>query len=641
MKKLWILIIMLFICPLINACDNNHVHNWGSWKSDLDGMTHTRVCKDNFLHTESDTHNWDNGEVICEASDLHNGLKKYTCNDCGYSYQEILPPIGNHNFILEIADEEHLYKYVSSATSIFYKTCVDCGAYGNNEHLFEKTILPNNYLEVEYIGSSGNQYIDTGFKANSETHIIFKGLYTSNYSIYGGSPGFLNFTSNSSVGYFYYGGMQEGTSLKSNLSKKIHVFEQNKNVCYVDGRFYHKFDYFSWQDEYNLFLFGRDYEGFLHDAGGVVKLYSCQIFDNDVLIRDYVPVQNLYTNEYGLFDLVNEKFYTFEYKLKKGEIIDSSRLPTGFTEVEYIESNGNQCIDTGISENAVWEFDIQFILNGERQLLGYSEHGAEYWGVQRDGTYGLWQGNTNIKAGGRDIIVHDFESALKTLSVNGEKILNIIDQDVHPSRTYKLFALNTKVEYSSAVKLFACKSWIKGNLVRDFVPCINNANGESGLYDLVSCRFYANSNTTTFNAGDISGHDFDEGEVLKEATYYQDGDILYSCKICKKQIHKIIEKYSYKVEFQVDDGVESIKIFRDYNPEVFEKNTIAYTRNINTFNYSKVDGVVICELVLKEGVEIYETLFTDSTIEVEKIENRYILSNINSDIKITIKTKSK
>lgn len=44
-------------------------------------------------------------------------------------------------------------------------------------------------------------------------------------------------------------------------------------------------------------------------------------------------------------------------------------------------------IDTKVDAEAVWEFDMQFVLNVRRQLMGYGGSGYEYFGAQIDGTY--------------------------------------------------------------------------------------------------------------------------------------------------------------------------------------------------------------------------------------------------------------
>ena len=79
---------------------------------------------------------------------MQNGIVKYKCSVCGYEKQEVIKPTGSHDFSLEIAEPDRLKHSVSSATAVYYKSCSDCGAYGNDNYLFEKTSLPEKYLEI-------------------------------------------------------------------------------------------------------------------------------------------------------------------------------------------------------------------------------------------------------------------------------------------------------------------------------------------------------------------------------------------------------------------------------------------------------------------------------------------------------------
>lgn len=53
------------------------------------------------------------------------------------------------------------------------------------------------------------------------------------------------------------------------------------------------------------------------------------------------------------------------------------------------------------------------------------------------------------------------------------------------------------------MKLYYCKIWDNGSLVRNFVPC-KNTSGILGLYDIVNNVFYTNAGTGTFTAGPIA-----------------------------------------------------------------------------------------------------------------------------------------
>ncbi|MBQ1553095.1 MAG: hypothetical protein IIZ66_06055, partial [Clostridia bacterium] len=61
-------------------------HNWGEWKK-ADEKTHTRVCANDASHTETANHNF-KATVTTEPTATAEGVRTYTCSDCGFSYTE-------------------------------------------------------------------------------------------------------------------------------------------------------------------------------------------------------------------------------------------------------------------------------------------------------------------------------------------------------------------------------------------------------------------------------------------------------------------------------------------------------------------------------------------------------------------------
>ena len=62
--------------------------------------------------------------------------------------------------------------------------------------------LPTEYQEVEYIQSSGTQYIDTGFVVNkSDSYVLeIDGLFPSQAQVYQGCNGYMQFFVSSKYG---------------------------------------------------------------------------------------------------------------------------------------------------------------------------------------------------------------------------------------------------------------------------------------------------------------------------------------------------------------------------------------------------------------------------------------------------------
>ena len=89
-------------------------HDWGDWVSNGDG-THTRACKHNAAHTE--TNDCHGGEATCQ--------KKAICDDCHAEYGEL----GDHLYIARVEDQKYLKAEATCAHgTLYYYSCSVCGA---------------------------------------------------------------------------------------------------------------------------------------------------------------------------------------------------------------------------------------------------------------------------------------------------------------------------------------------------------------------------------------------------------------------------------------------------------------------------------------------------------------------------------
>ena len=180
--------------------------------------------------------------------------------------------------------------------------------------------LPTGYQEVEYIQSSGTQYINTGYKPNSNTRLVYDcnvaSSVTANNGIFGvrdtsaaTSPNRFNFWiqgSGSTIRSDYFGTGKNPSQSINLLNQRI-VIDKNKNVCTVAGNTLTS-EAGTGQCENNLFLFCVNNAGTPNYYTNT-RLYSCQIYDNGALIRDFVPAKNS-DGTVGLYDLVNDAFYS-------------------------------------------------------------------------------------------------------------------------------------------------------------------------------------------------------------------------------------------------------------------------------------------------------------------------------------------
>lgn len=176
--------------------------------------------------------------------------------------------------------------------------------------------LPVDYIELQYIQSSGTQYIDTGYKPNNNTRVQcrFELLESGRaYGVFGSRIAYQNTAfdlfangQNSSKDFQDDYGSNVNAPMASTLG--IYEIDKNKNVTNLNGNIY-TFPSSTFQSNYNIYILGINTAGSTNNQLGSLKIYSCQIYNNDILIRDFVPCKSIY-GVIGLYDVVNGIFYT-------------------------------------------------------------------------------------------------------------------------------------------------------------------------------------------------------------------------------------------------------------------------------------------------------------------------------------------
>ena len=186
--------------------------------------------------------------------------------------------------------------------------------------------LPDGYTQLEYIEGTGTQYIDTRYNPNNNTRVLIdlESFATTNRprmwfgvrkKLSGGRLG-LNLGNNSSLDYTIYG--HYGTDYSSctfafNQSQynERRTIDFNKNVLTMSTGHAHTFTAETYQMDIPMYLFGFNDPDWAGGAGGLceMRLYSCKVYDDGTLVRDYVPAKNG-NGAVGLYDIVNDVFCT-------------------------------------------------------------------------------------------------------------------------------------------------------------------------------------------------------------------------------------------------------------------------------------------------------------------------------------------
>lgn len=215
--------------------------------------------------------------------------------------------------------------------------------------------LPEGYTELECIESTGMQYIDTGFQPNQDTRVIMDVQATQDETVaYFGARGsssanaFIVWELDSSQARSDYGSKRTPFSV-STLARV--TIDKNKNSVSINDSSLTQAEA-TFTTGYNMLLLCQNTEGEVDSRKMSALLYSCQIYDNDVLIRDYVPCQGP-SGDIGLYDTENNQFYgnagtgTFtagpEIPPEPGEVLDpytwyESDTPTASQMSRYLQN---------------------------------------------------------------------------------------------------------------------------------------------------------------------------------------------------------------------------------------------------------------------------------------------------------------
>ena len=168
-------------------------------------------------------------------------------------------------------------------------------------------------------------------------------------------------------------------------------------------------------------------------------------------------------------------------------------------------------------------------------------------------------------------------------------------------------------------------------IIKDFVSAIRNSDGVLGLYDIKNKQFYVSDSEFQLTYGKIIGHKFDEGTLVRKATHNVGGEIVYKCIYVDEEIHLTTDCAAFKITFISDNGnLSSVKIFNNNDPSNFDMSMIGYSRNPNTYNYSK-SGAFIHFEIPDDGNEYLVTTTSGKVVEVEEQPRQFKITGITSD----------
>lgn len=443
--------------------------------------------------------------------------------------------------------------------------------------------LPYAYQEVEYLQTDGTAYIDTGVYPNNHLHVngVFDNFEVTGsndasvplfgcesndiyYEVYYGRQPLISTNSTSTSFRFYYRNEEKSITFSANYAPTTGVIDMNGMIFSVtlspgvrsnSASATYDIDF---TIDKTLYLFASNTSK-VHIVGDEIvrqanlMLYSFQISDNDTLIRDFIPCYRKSDNEPGLYDTVNNVFYsnaadsgTFTVgadiptgiakKIKKvyaGDAYGVARLvyhapilPSAYQQVEYLESTGTQRINTATTAATTLALSTDFQVTdltpiGSEQypyIAGVYKTSKKRFHISMNydvddivlgiGAGFAHSGDTNLN---RHLAVINIGQL--TAYLDGLKILatsTSSDYTKAADGTIQLFcsqgSATTTIHYSN-VKMYNAKigymdsNGLWTNVLQDFYPCYRKSDGEPGMYDIINNIFYTNAGTGTFLYG--------------------------------------------------------------------------------------------------------------------------------------------
>lgn len=364
-------------------------------------------------------------------------------------------------------------------------------------------LKPPPYTEVGFIeNANADAYIDTGYMPNERTRLV---LDLSYHGSGGNNIAGVRDSASDTVNRFglvtfgsaeMMGGFFGSASIQCiPYDTERHVFELDRTGMTVDGTAYGSEMSNTFECAYSLLLLAWS-----NGAGGVQinrsRVYSCQIYEDDVLVRDFIPA--VCEGTAGLWDKVSGTFFAPQ----GGGTFDTDRLPDGYTELEYLQGDGTGYIVTDFYPSYATKIvtDLSDVGASNQFLYGvrdsYSQNSTNQFDFYRN------NGSGTIRADyfGTSVSVRLSAVTERTTIVQnrnnttawGKTLTNTAKTSGRCTNPLYIFALDnvgTAHSYVSDCKLYSMQIYDADALVRDFVPC-TDASGAKGLYCRVQKKFY-------------------------------------------------------------------------------------------------------------------------------------------------------
>lgn len=192
---------------------------------------------------------------------------------------------------------------------------------------------------------------------------------------------------------------------------------------------------------------------------------------------------------------------------------DNSLLPSEYQQVEYIQSNGTQCINTLIkpSDSAYFKLNFKVSFLNQTNAFVYFAGSNPWFSFERMNNY-YWNIGSTVILGGHSLntnTVYKYDVTHSNGTITSSGAYNFTASYSGQLGTDTLHFFGTGSNNSSCklynLQLYSGEDFV---LVRDFIPCFRKSDGLAGLYDIISNQFYTDINGNNFLFGAIINDNF-------------------------------------------------------------------------------------------------------------------------------------
>ena len=212
--------------------------------------------------------------------------------------------------------------------------------------------VTNDYQEVEYLESTGTQYIDTGYFPNNNTKVDIKFMALDNpegaIPLFGArtnadKKSFTVFYRTSTIGRIDFGSYSDSNPTIKFNKDTVHTFVKDKEKNYLDGKYINSNNSAEFSCDYTMYINNINTSESSFSRLFNSRLYYTKIYDNDLLVRNFVPVVRN-DGKTGMLDLANISKNLFD---RESQVANTQEGMHAGTPNAYLKDDGSEVSSSG------------------------------------------------------------------------------------------------------------------------------------------------------------------------------------------------------------------------------------------------------------------------------------------------------